>query len=155
MTSRERVKLALNHQEPDRVPLDLGSVATSMLMDTYENLKNHLGIESKTRILSRLWQCVFVDEPVLEHFDIDTRYVVEKGPKYFKDKELPGDVFIDEWGVKRKKAGIYYEIVDSPLEKAQIEDLEQYPWPDPLDPGRTEGIREEAENLYREIYPLL
>ena len=29
ISSRERVKLALNHQEPDRVPLDLGGSGVS------------------------------------------------------------------------------------------------------------------------------
>ena len=29
LTSRERVLRALNHQEPDRVPLDLGGSATT------------------------------------------------------------------------------------------------------------------------------
>jgi len=29
MTSRERVQIALNHQEPDRVPIDLGGTVVS------------------------------------------------------------------------------------------------------------------------------
>jgi uroporphyrinogen decarboxylase len=149
MTSRERVQVALNHQEPDRVPLDLGGGVTSLLVDTYENLKTYLDVKDKTRLGSRVWQYVFVDEPVLERLGIDTRYVVEKGPKYPKDKEISGDTFVDEWGVVRKKIGYYYDIIEHPLKEAQIEDLEKYPWPDPLDPGRTEGILEEAENLHQ------
>lgn len=147
MTSRERVQVALDHHEPDRVPLDLGGGVTSLLVDTYENLKSYLGVKNKTRVGSRVWQYVFVDELVAERFSIDTRYVVEKGPKYSKDKEISADTFVDEWGVERRKIGYYYDIVKFPLKKARIEDLEKYPWPDPLDPGRTEGVLEEVENL--------
>jgi len=147
MTPRERVQLTLSHQEPDRVPLDLGGGATSLLVDTYENLKAYLGVENKTRVGSRVWQYVFVDEPVLERLSIDTRYVVEKGPKYHKDKEISADTFADEWGVERRRIGYYYDIIKFPLKEARIEDLEKYPWPDPLDPGHTDGIVEEAESL--------
>jgi len=149
MTSRERMQVAVNHQEPDRVPLDLGGGATSLLVDTYENLKAYLGVKNKTRLGSRVWQYVFVDEPILEHLSIDTRYVVEKRPKGHKDKEISADTFIDEWGVTRRRIGYYYDIIKFPLKQARIEDLEKYPWPDPLDPGRTEGIVEKAENLHK------
>ena len=45
MTSRERVLAAINHQEPDRVPLDLGSTgATSIYVGAYTRLRQALGI---------------------------------------------------------------------------------------------------------------
>jgi len=149
MTSRERVRLTLSHQEPDRVPLDLGGGCTSLLAGTYENLKTYLGVKCITRIASRVWQYVFVDEPVLQHFDTDTRYVFEKGPMYVKDREISADTFVDEWGVARRKIGYYYDIVKFPLKEARIRNLEKYPWPDPLDPGRMEGVLEKAEDLRR------
>jgi uroporphyrinogen decarboxylase len=147
MTPRERVRLTLSHQEPDRVPLDLGGGVTSLLVDTYENLKSYLGVKNKTRVGSRVWQYVFVDEPVAERLSIDTRYVVEKGPKYRKNKKISADTFADEWGVVRRKIGYYYDIIKFPLGDTRVAELEKYPWPDPLDPGRTEGVLEEAENL--------
>ena len=40
MTSRERVNLALNHAEPDRIPIDLGgTVVTSIALSTYEKTR--------------------------------------------------------------------------------------------------------------------
>ena len=46
MTSRERVQLALRHQEPDRVPLDLGaSAVTGMQVDTVYRLRQALGLD--------------------------------------------------------------------------------------------------------------
>lgn len=47
MNSRERVNLALNHQEPDRVPLDLGgSVVTCMHVSIVYQLRQALGLDA-------------------------------------------------------------------------------------------------------------
>jgi len=64
MKPRERLQTALRHEEPDRVPLDLGGPATSLLFDTYENLKRHLELKTPTRIRSRTWQTVEVEEAI-------------------------------------------------------------------------------------------
>ncbi len=48
MTSRERVRRAIDHQEPDRVPLDLGStLVTGIAASVYAKLKKTLGIEGR------------------------------------------------------------------------------------------------------------
>ena len=47
MTSRERVRLALDHREPDRVPLDLGaSTVTGMHVDTVYRLRQALRLDA-------------------------------------------------------------------------------------------------------------
>ena len=52
MTSRERVLAAINHEEPDRVPIILGvSNATGIQMATYRRLKKLLGIQAEDRYL--------------------------------------------------------------------------------------------------------
>ncbi len=49
MTSRERVYKVLNHEEPDRVPIDFGgNYNTCINAIAYNRLKKHLGIESPT-----------------------------------------------------------------------------------------------------------
>ena len=46
-TSRERVTAALEHREPDRVPLDLGaSPVTGMQVDTVYGLRQTLGLDA-------------------------------------------------------------------------------------------------------------
>ncbi len=46
LTSRERVNLALNHREPDRVPIDLGACAvTGMHVSTVYKLRQALGLD--------------------------------------------------------------------------------------------------------------
>ena len=44
MTSRQRVVTALQHQEPDRVPLGIW-----MTLDAYKKLRRHLGLEVKDK----------------------------------------------------------------------------------------------------------
>ncbi|MFN2109474.1 MAG: methyltransferase, partial [Anaerolineae bacterium] len=47
LTSRERVNLALNHQEPDRVPLDLGgSPVSGMHVSVVYALRQALGLDA-------------------------------------------------------------------------------------------------------------
>ena len=66
MKPRERVLCALNHQEVDRVPIDLGGTQNStMCAGAYENFKRFLGVETPTRELSRVFETVIMDEAVL------------------------------------------------------------------------------------------
>ena len=47
LTSRERVRLALNHQEPDRLPVDLGCSAVSgMHVDSVYRLRQAYGLDT-------------------------------------------------------------------------------------------------------------
>ncbi|GFP28654.1 uroporphyrinogen decarboxylase family protein, partial [Candidatus Hakubella thermalkaliphila] len=56
--------------------------------------------------------------------------------------------FVDEWGIKWRRAAYYYDMVEHPLAGASLEDLKAYRWPDPHDPGKTRGLREKARDLY-------
>ena len=148
MTPRQRVLTSLNHEEPDRVPLDLGGLPTTIEAVPYNELKRYLGIKGETRLFLR--DHVDPPEEVLERFGIDTRYVRIKPPKNFKVQIDYDNSYLDEWGTRWKKpeSSLYWDPVDDyPLKDATIEDLETYSWPDPHDPGRTEGMRKEAKRL--------
>jgi len=47
MTPRERVIKSLNHEVPDRVPIDLGGFQTGIHKKAYESLLKHLDIQDK------------------------------------------------------------------------------------------------------------
>lgn len=52
---RDSVLAALNHQEADRIPIDLeGTHITGISTEAYERLKKYLGIEGKTILADRL-----------------------------------------------------------------------------------------------------
>lgn len=86
MTSRERLLAALDHREPDRVPLDLGSMMSTIEVEPYRQLKKYLGIKGKVRTFVR--DHVEPDEEILKKFGIDTRYVRLKPPQSWKMKLL-------------------------------------------------------------------
>ncbi len=153
MNPRERALAALNHQKPDRVPIDLGAtIVTTITRIAYDNLRAYLELppDIMPNISHRQMDTVYPKEDLLQRYQVDFRPVHMKGPWYFKTRELAEDEsFYDEYGLKWKKASYYYDVVERPLAGIEtLADLEKYPWPDPYDPGRVVGIREEARQLY-------
>ena len=67
MTSRERVLAALNHREPDRVPIDFSGHRSSGIMAmAYARLRDFLGLPKKPiRVYDPVQQLAIVDEDVL------------------------------------------------------------------------------------------
>ena len=63
MTSRQRVLAALNHQEPDLVPIDIGGgTSTTLVVEAYDNLKRHLGLDlGETKTLSKIYRSALLD----------------------------------------------------------------------------------------------
>ena len=48
MTSRERLKAALNHRQPDRIPVDFnGTAVTGMHVKCIIGLRKHYGLEER------------------------------------------------------------------------------------------------------------
>lgn len=155
MNSRERFLTALNHETPDRVPLDLGGWVTTISEVTYNRLLARLGIERRREVFDWLRQTVDPEEAVLERLGVDTRYVHigrSRSWKFFPEPREQGSYVVDEWGCGFVKTPttLYYNLIDSPLARAGIEDLDGHPWPDPLDPGYLEGVVERAKQLSEE-----
>jgi uroporphyrinogen decarboxylase len=152
MTHRERVLRTLNHQDPDRTPLDLGSTrSTSLVVEAYENLNRYLGIRAETRIFSKWLHIAHPNEEILKLFDIDTRSLSQGNPDQWEDIIFADDSYQDEWGVVRSKPkdGLYYDLTRAPFQgEPTMTDLEKFAWPDPHDPGRCRGLAEEAKRLH-------
>jgi len=64
MISRERVRLAINHKEADRIPLDLGStLVMGIQASIYAKLKNALGIsKGLVRLYDSLYYYIFINK---------------------------------------------------------------------------------------------
>lgn len=151
MNHRERVLAALNHRQPDRVPIDFAATRdSSIVVENYEKLKRHFGVVEENRITSRMMQVVDVNEAILQALDIDTRAVQPAGPDRGGDVEIGANQYRDEWGVVRVRppGSLYYDQVQFPLAGAiTIRDIVNYPWPDPHDPGRTRGLKERVQRI--------
>lgn len=157
MTSRERLMTALEHKEPDMVPLDLGGNQTGIHKHAYRKLLECYGLKEDIIIMDAVQQLARPSEQVLQLLEIDTRYVL---PGMLSQAELeykevkPGYFgFTDAWGVvwaapAPPGEGLYYDIVHSPLADFSLEDLDHYDWPDPKDSELFRGLREYAKHLY-------
>ena len=72
MNSRERVIRAINHQSPDRLPIDLGGTRQSgIAASTYHQLAKHLDISSRTRVFDVYQMLAEVERPIMERFGAD------------------------------------------------------------------------------------
>ncbi len=151
MTSRERVRKTLNHQEPDRVPIDFGQDFHNGINEVvYDKLLAQLGITDAgpTRVYDLMQRLAVVDTRVLERFHVDTRYIFAN-PKEGFDPHIEQDgSFEDEWGVYRKRCGYYCENVRAPLRGLSKEQIKRYPFPDPSEKSKFEGLRQKAKDLY-------
>jgi len=154
--SRERIQTALNHREPDRVPLDLGAtVLTGIHVHAYQRLRQYLDLPDAggVHILDMLQQLAVVDEDMRQLLRVDVRDVAPRSSATFQvEIKDAGDYtfFYDEWGIgwrKPKVGGLYYDMLDNPLRDAQtFADIDAHPWPDPLDPARFAGLGERAQD---------
>lgn len=150
VSPRERLNLALSHEESDRVPIDLGSSITGMTLGAYERLRKYLNIQQKAEIAVKPLQTVKIPEEILEVFEIDTRYLNPRPRECATIKETSDERYVDEWGIERELSanGYYYDMVDHPFKKGTIKEIENYDWPDPNDPHLFAGSKKEAKDLY-------
>ena len=72
MTPRERVSRAVNHQVPDRVPIDLGGMkASGIAVSAYDKVKRKLGIPGPTKVLDPRFMIAVVEDEVLRRLHVD------------------------------------------------------------------------------------
>ena len=84
MNSRECVLAAINRQEPDRVPIDLGGTAASGInVNAYVQLRNLLGLKAdNVQVFDVFGMMARVEQDVIEHFNIDTMLVPSLRPRF-------------------------------------------------------------------------
>lgn len=149
--SRSRVTAALNHQEPDRVPLSM-----TITEIPYLRLREHLGLPLDDQARPNRFGEVQPRFDLLDRLGFDTISLKLSAPHHnTAPPPLADGTVFDEWGVGRKRiefedGSFLLEVTQSPLDGLPPEeiDLDAYPWPDPSDPGRIEGLQDRAQNLY-------
>ena len=146
MKSRERVIRTLNHEEPDRVPLDYWTTPLA-----YENLRDHLELKAPETqewgIMSN-WK---ISEEMLNRLHIDFRRVYMNPSASFKMKTYQDGTTDSEYGFRGKWFGPYWEVTHFPwAEFTEVEQVEEYEMPDADDPSRLEGVAEWAHHLHEE-----
>ena len=164
MTPRERVLTALRHKEPDRVPFDLGgSILTGITTTAYKSLRAHMDLSPmhEMRIMDIVQQLAFVDEDMARKLQTDVRGIFLKDPSDWSLKiEEAGKYsrFTDPWGIgwqMPKRGGYYYDMYHHPLKGITADDVDKAPWPNPLDPARVKGLKEEAMKIRDEGFAVM
>ncbi|HAX18223.1 MAG TPA: methyltransferase, partial [Actinobacteria bacterium] len=86
ITSRQRVKMALEHKEADRVPIDFGGMrSTGISTIAYNNLRKKLGIKNKlARMYDFQQQLAYPEKEIRDLFHID---VIDAGQAFLSDDE--------------------------------------------------------------------
>jgi len=154
LSHRERLRMALNHQQSDRVPLDFGTGGnTSPVPEVYAGLAARFGLPADAPLVPHIMRLTQVNERILQALDIDTRPVYMNPVVWGKRPCGEPGAFYDDWGVKWKETqvsgAVYREVAEYPLADATIDDLAAYPWwPDALDPQRYADVGARAEHLH-------
>jgi len=156
MNSRERVVTALNHKEPDKVPLDIGGTDSSGITATaYNRLRKHLNLPAgRTEIIDTYGQIVRIEDDIREVIKPDTDilfkgnlkwkpFVLSDGSqcripeKWNPEKTKDGAHIIrNKKGMvtaRMPKGGYYFDSVNAPL--SQITDA-----------GELKGFADEIES---------
>jgi len=150
MNHRERVLTALRHQEPDRVPIDLGATGDSTLLAVgYQAFRRHLGLApSTTRVIDIYQHTAVIEEDVRQALGVDVMPVFDE-PKAWRKDTLPdgssvefparfrphrredgSQVVFDAAGhvvLKMPRGGHYFDPVYSPLAGAtHVREIEKH-----------------------------
>lgn len=153
ITGRECIRAAVNHQEPGRLPVDFGGRHTTIHTRAHQNLKHYLGLEGGEEKFRQFWlQTVEVDPRVNQILGGDVAAFCTRTPVSWSLEIDNQGIFFDEWGASYRmpENSYYYDYHTHPLAAAKtVQDLDQYHWPDPLDPSRYEGLREAVSRVHQ------
>ncbi len=154
MTHRERVLAALNHEEPDRVPMDLGgSLASTVVGEAYPALREALGLPVHDHADARVYASLAeIEEDVRVAFDVDLVHAPQAVGAGSAKQIVSEDTFIDEWGVRwHKPEGGHYYVERAPFaDDATPQAVDAYPWLDPEEMVNLDGVVDALEKLRAE-----
>jgi uroporphyrinogen decarboxylase len=156
MTSRERVLTAMDHAQPDRIPLVIGvSNATGIKMKSYRGIKDIIGVQAPDDYIYD-WPelgTAAIDEATMRRLHSDVRGVLDLEPAEVRKRNSerdPHSDYVDSWGSGQTEIGPddWFPSVH-PLPQARTAaDLDAYEgWPDMSDPSRIAHVRATARRL--------
>ncbi|KAA3657112.1 MAG: methyltransferase [Calditrichaeota bacterium] len=175
MTSRQRILTTLRHEEPDKIPIDLGGMgSTGIMAIAYNKLKQHLGFPATTtRISDITQQLAEIEREILDYFEVDVISLENSfqvdGPEWL-DWQLPDgspakihsshalEWRDDRWvlmdgsrvAAQMPPACLYFESCNPPLENAISEsEIHNHPWPFFTD-EKLRRLEQKAKQLYEE-----
>lgn len=149
MTSKERVLISLDHQEPDHIPVDIQGTGASRIyakpldgLSGFRTLQLHYQVDHEGFAI--------LDEGSLDLLRVDTRSVRVSPLTPPKRWEEGGIAYhADELGIISHKPpkSHYYDVCHHPLGQAtRTEEISDYPWPAVERQERIAGIDQAIES---------
>ncbi len=130
MSPRERFKAAMEHRQPDRVPIDIGGTSlTGMRPSAQKRLAEALGFRGEVKRVNHGF-----DERIMEWAGTDFRsagnLVNLPSPH---TRQVSKTARVDYWGCRWDLIDGEWQITRSPLAEVKtIADLRAYAWPEPV-----------------------
>jgi uroporphyrinogen decarboxylase len=146
---------ALEHKEPDRIPLDLGSTqVTGIHRAAYGGLRQGLGLSPvEPTLCDHIQGLALPDEDLVGCLGVDVRGLFPRNSHNWGLPEAPERgywIYRDEWGITHRRShpdGLYFDIVQVALDRPDLSlaDIQNHPWPDFGADWRIEGLRGRAQ----------
>lgn len=148
LTSRQRVKTALEHEEPDRLPCDI-----TIEPNVYEKLCKYMG-ETFEPYWWDDWNHAYPSIEMLNKLKVDVLHLCLNDTP--RDFDIHLSEFKDQWGITKRKifhsdGSFMYNLIDYPLKDAKsMDDILSYDWPRPEEIVDISGLRQKTEQLFKE-----
>ena len=132
------MRLALNHQEPDRVPINITFTSVP-----YLELRRELGLPEE-KVHPDVWDRVIPVLDVVERMSCDCVQVGLNRPAHLARFDPARDSYTEENGVtfvriSRPAGGVHFEMREHPIKEPSFDLLDRYHWPDPHDRAAMTG----------------
>jgi hypothetical protein len=139
---------ALNHVQPDRVPVSLGGTAHKLSDSRTLALRQQFGLEGEPSKVLTGPSFGYYDTRLLDVLGTDVRHLFLRPPDGFRSQRAADGGGLDEWGLSYRKGELMYELAGTPLANATIDEIRSYQGPDPHRPELVAGLRQEARHLH-------
>ncbi len=145
---------SINHETPDRVPMDLGATTMSTIeINLYNDLRKFLNLpKSKIKPYSPFFGLVEPEKDIVGYLDLDFKRVGLETVKVFK---INNNKYIDELGIIWKKNGLNLEIAESPIKILNNKTISNMKLPCFNDWDRMANIKAEVNNDLKSNYVLV
>ncbi len=161
MAPRERVLAALDHRQPDRVPLYFGGTSTFMTDTAYFRALKEWDLGEPVEPYRCGHTGNYVDNRILEFLGVDVRVLQMKIG--LEVRRLSDRTVRSDWGIPLKMVDGYGSRINPPFESLNpecrpdeaLEALCRHPWPDGGDPRRVRGLRTAALQFLDQGYALV
>lgn len=145
LTPRERVLMAVDHQEPDRVPLALWGSWYGVTDKLYFSVLDKLGWDPVPPFRpDKLHSVNYYDDRLLAQLHVDVRHVDSGAIAACSRLRNDGS---DAFGMKWDVLYLYRTAIEHPLEQSTVEQIMAYPLPSADEAINREAIRQRIADI--------